>query len=384
MNDELEKEIAKRDGRFKANGVSAELDELMATTHQSSLLYLEGLAKHWYANDNRPIYFDILIENKINGLCYATPEVPEAFDFIGITALSICTIYDLYYRLLSDPRIFPELGNCEHEISDRGSIISLRDLKQNSQNFSCKPIHPSRTALAESLAKLTIRFLLNHEFAHINNGHIAWVRENSSASQCVFIQEMVSNDEELDLKEYRRALEMDADCTAIQYTMNDLRSRHEHLKQHMSDDVLASFLGVMLPESQLYETTLDCFKTTVRVAYFFLRLLDPSQWNGMNIGSHPHLAQRMHYCMGVMFSYTLERPQCEVTLEQAQNVIPAIIQEAENAFAYLLNSEPDFRGFNSAATNDPARTASLNELRASWATMRDSLIQKKRHSAKLA
>jgi hypothetical protein len=121
-------------------------------------------------------YFDY-VENPLLNL-QAAYSRPSHCGYIAIYSAAVPIVFDLFYRLLSHPKVLPTVGNAGAE-SDRGNLglfIDYRTILANRppsrQLLSdLAPLDAERRQYAHWLAEIALTFLMLHELAHITLGH---------------------------------------------------------------------------------------------------------------------------------------------------------------------------------------------------------------------
>ncbi|TFW15963.1 hypothetical protein [Duganella callida] len=385
-NDELEDLISQSGGRFSPTGVSKSFDELINSCKAGISNYVSILAHRWFTDKLRPIYFDVLNGDRINAFAYSSPDEKNGFDFIGVNSIAISTIFNYFYRIFCNPKVFSEFSKTSPEETTKARLESFSDLARTSAALAVQPEDPKRREYASQFACLAVEFLIYHEFAHINNGHTRWLQKITGKNQ---IQEMDSDAQNTDIYLQRRALEMDADSAAVQYLLLELLDRRRQylpIAQYIKSNDISGHL--ILPEvlnrHELFSTPIACYRTTARVAYSFFRLLNPREWPGANTRTHPEAAHRMFYCIGVIHPLAERYVDLGTSAEEALEAAWECVPEIETAFGDLFGSEPDLKAIRSVIQDEAGRIKALSELKEAWATMRDDLTKMKRHGRNLA
>ncbi|MDH5648488.1 MAG: hypothetical protein OEY67_02430 [Gammaproteobacteria bacterium] len=374
MNNQLNEIIQSRGGLFwlegEHNPSTIEIFETITSIFNSYTTFTE---KELYKDKPRKIVYGILNGSTLNALAYASPSSDETpFDFIGINVGTIFTLLDVFGRILSHPDNFPEIGNASLEDAKRAYVPYLSTDIISSHNSLCFPNCPVRSIYSSNLATTALTFLFFHEITHLRNGHLEFIKENTSY---IFWQEALSsNHKEVDPL-ILQTLEMDADCGAVLATLN---KAFNLMKQ-------ASF-----PKKQVEPGMLDALKnshgdgeaatkTVVFSIYTMFRLFDLSDWDILNQHkySHPQPPIRMSWIASTICTIFHQRPAYNYAAEKFIKDASNTIIEAEQACGKIKNMAPDTRGILSVFTTNlhVEYSERLNEI---WRTIRPQLEIHKR------
>ena len=158
--------------------------------------------------------------------------------FIGVTTGLRFMVNFVFFRMLSDARMFSNIGNSAVEQS---SFPPLSDYTTDAEEMSQKGVHTGppkdavRFAYAVDLLTSAMFFVIGHELAHITRGHVDYL--NSQTGTPIISECNEPNKEVLGAawnlpteqeKAERQAIEMDADkrsvLSSIASVKNKLRS----------------------------------------------------------------------------------------------------------------------------------------------------------------
>ena len=229
--------------------------------HRDGLL-LQGVLRQ--IGDVGSIYIGYVENLDINAVAFER----EGQDFVGLYAGAVVHIYRHFGALLCNCTFVPSIGSPDAEAHDPRSL-NYADGEQ-----SMVPNDPQRRSYARLLSRLACDFLLNHEFGHLINGHLKLMKALSGTA-CFAELDAVGTGTFGSLS--RQALEMDADCFAVQ------------------QGVLALLECVnnpsALPESSRcwYSSVDEALRTWTLAIYGLLRLFDgsPTDLDHLEAGPHP-------------------------------------------------------------------------------------------------
>lgn len=135
--------------------------------------------------------------------------------FIGINRGLIATLCLVFDRFLADRNLFPEIGNPNMEVENLPIIEKIKpfyiDFASGVELFN-PPIDPILQMYASDLMMHSLNFILGHELAHIQEGHIGYLNDNNASP---FIGELSVNvDKKLLNPLLNKTFEMRADSQA--------------------------------------------------------------------------------------------------------------------------------------------------------------------------
>lgn len=163
-------------------------------------------------NAGAPMQLEIGMVEDLSFNAWASTK--DGVDVIAINGGVYPTLVGVFRALSHVRTFFPHVGDVNVVEEPGPSPFLASDAAQRAllADFPAHP-DPEREELARRLASLAMVAIVEHEFAHICNGHVDWVREQSGERHIV---EMASgsrsNIDPLD----RQTLEWDADCAAVQ------------------------------------------------------------------------------------------------------------------------------------------------------------------------
>ena len=180
-----------------------------------------------------PIYFDFIYNPKVNAWAWKD----EGRYFIGMTTGLQFMLNFLFFRMLSDARMFSNIGNSEVEQS---SFPPLSDYTTDAQEMAQKGVHtgppkdPVRFAYAVDLLTSAMMFVIGHELAHITRGHVDYL--DSQTGTPIISECSEPNTEALGAawnlpteqeKVERQAIEMDADRRSMLSAIASVKNKYE-------------------------------------------------------------------------------------------------------------------------------------------------------------
>ncbi|WP_421830354.1 hypothetical protein [Larkinella sp.] len=124
------------------------------------------------------VHFDFINNPNFN----ATAFIHKGKEFIGFNYGLILMVYEIFNRILSSPKIFPDLGNVELEHEHEKLPVLTPNFEVVRDQYEEKkyspyvyPVDETRSYYANDLADLALNFLLLHEIAHLRYGHLSYV-----------------------------------------------------------------------------------------------------------------------------------------------------------------------------------------------------------------
>lgn len=367
----LEGIIAQNGGLFSIPANEQDLEfikKVFETQINKFNIYVARIEQELYKDRPRKITYGFLNRFDLNAFAYATP----VFDFIGINAGVIFTVLNVFYRILSHPNNFPEVGNASLEIAPEDEFLMADFLESGGKILL--PKCPVRASFASILAQTVMDFLFFHEVTHLRNGHLEFSRDYLNVICWTEINNEFQNS---DFKRFRQTLEMDADCGAIQLTLNEafflkqsLKNSSHKMNQNQLDAMNAAY------ENQKRATQMVLYST-----YIFFRLFDSGEWNysAQTSETHPHPTVRMCWLGPTLYEIFLHTPTLGYDAMESVEDGTQTILAAEEAFANIRGHALDMRGLISVFSGFPGRSEDyLNELKETWRAIKPTLEKFKR------
>jgi hypothetical protein len=240
------------------------------------------------------IHLDVIDDLSMNAIAF----VENKQGYIGIFRGAILLVYDLFYRLLSHPDIFPEIGDPNRELVRQfhsegtsrhySGLISKRS-PDDQRIGAVLPNDPARIAHANWLALNALDFLLQHEIAHIRHGHCEYW---DSIHGVPFLAELNANS---GLSTHdsltRQTLEMDADAYAATNAISRILSFYKGSKLGV---IQIGQHSVRFPATSI--EALRSWQYAVQFLFWMLGLsFDPATLDTI---SHPFPAHRILLIVG--------------------------------------------------------------------------------------
>ena len=110
------------------------------------------------------IHFDYINNGGFNALAFSTSE---DLYHVGIFGALIPRLLDVFARVMSHPKILPQVGDPSIETTERIDSPPLDCLPKDTVRFR----HSERFFIEAAL------FLIEHELGHIIKGHLRYIRE---------------------------------------------------------------------------------------------------------------------------------------------------------------------------------------------------------------
>ena len=124
------------------------------------------------------IHFDFILDGKPNACAFKA----EGRYFIGITTGIRYLLELVFYRILSDSRLLPFIGNPSAEADDLPPLTGYAAHAQEMYETGMRPNRPKtdpRWSYAIHLLRQAIFFLVGHEIAHISHGHVDYMESKT-------------------------------------------------------------------------------------------------------------------------------------------------------------------------------------------------------------
>ena len=173
------------------------------------------------------IHFDFVQNNLLNAVAFSDSQTGR--EFIGMNAATVFMLRQIFYVLLCQPTILPQVGDPSKEIQSEGPFLAATELELGENEFRF-PNDDQRAIFATTLAQLSFWHLIAHEHAHHSHGHVSFLNSRLGEQFLFEINESASPSDP-DYILMRQTLEYDADCAAVQQS---LRTVLETSKGHAS------------------------------------------------------------------------------------------------------------------------------------------------------
>lgn len=144
---------------------------------------------------------------------------------ISLNSGVISILQSIFHSIMSNPRVFPEIGNSSLEQLSEGKIEYIPSFSWQLDLDKRTPVCEERKIYANFLVDTAINFIFAHEISHIRRNHIVKV-----SSQAV-----LSEKDNYERYSDREKVEIDADLTAcslistyLNYAKTNFNSNHNY------------------------------------------------------------------------------------------------------------------------------------------------------------
>lgn len=257
--------------------------------------------------------------------------------FIGMNQGTLFVIYSLFFRMLSDSKILNHIGDSaiEDDESSMNSYWNSNALDLLIKGVFLKPPKdPVRLAYAKLLSEIAIDFLFFHEYTHLANGHVSFLKNINNVSYISETDDGGNNDSPIDeYKLIRQTLEYDADSGAVGQGWATIWGRLNNLS-NLSKDYRCFYKNI---EDALFAWEFSIFN-------LFL-MFDTQAINLNKIYStfHPQLTIRYLMVSSTMYEYlkkyTSEDFNNEITRRVTDKVINESIKSSEFITGFKAKEE---------------------------------------------
>ncbi|WP_261934624.1 hypothetical protein [Sphingomonas bisphenolicum] len=223
--------------------------------------------------------------------------------------------------LVSQGLLLPHIGAENNIVKSRHFSGPPRQVLTNEIDLCDDPLEDiERDRLALHITRLAAHFIIQHEFAHISNGHTSWI---GSQRKLALIIEMDDGHLESTKGMERETLEWDADSTAITHV----------LKIALNPEMFTidGRTAWKIPNRNSIGDVGDA--VTCVVAAFFLcgayfASVESSLWWDLEPRSHPHPAIRMAsiisaITLNISFRSGTTEKEADAHLANASSIIPS-------------------------------------------------------------
>lgn len=292
---------------------------LDATTRYARSL-LDEYCRVYHSNvtDFRFVYLD---KQKVDA--GATYDVGEKCALICVSTGLIFLLHDLFYRLLSHPRILVDIGDvwlesARHPYCSQGMLsIDYAKLLPNTgavgqRLIDVLPRAANRKQYADGLFGYAFEFLIAHEFAHIAFGHCEY--RYPSSRPCSLLMEMASQSSSTSSAMTDQAIEMAADAFAALTTFAR--------GFQTPDDPRKIARGLLQRGTDLVTTReLFLFDWLFAIGMLFWMLSQDFDPTNVALGSHPPPPMRPILAASFIDTFSTFRPDGE-SKEHLERVWP--------------------------------------------------------------
>lgn len=297
------------------------------------------------------VLFNYIQSSEINSVAF----VYKGHEFIGINLGTVLCLYDLFFSLLADHSFAPDIGTSSgNAVHLPGVVERVRSAQAGAWALPHKdtvwlgaiPDNPKRLAYAYALAFCALFFILQHELAHLELGHLEYLNNRYGVNE---LFERRVHDGGTWACDVSLACEVDADTFAAGRCLRILRRFHAR----SGPPVLHPTFVDVLNDTK---ASFRAWSTAVWMLFFVLGLGGPGLGARCE-GSHPHPYLRYMLILDRWLFALREDPALQATFQTAldesrEDVIPVI--DAMGALADLRTYVGTMRdlemGWNSLIT----------------------------------
>lgn len=235
----FDKTFKDRGGLFQTEKLSKDSFAIFEYYRTRAIKYIESGRNHESLIKSLPnIHFDFIDSPDFNAVAAKTND---GFYFIGINAGSVVVLYDLFFRMLSNPLVLNDIGNSSLETKntptirnyylDASLLVTYGDIDYNAYQMAIPNDHV-RQVYARHLVDVAVDFLIAHELTHIINGHLDYIQTRFGTN--IYEERNIKTISEDDILTIQ-TLEMDADSLAVCKGLANAVKRHLG-EQSVSED----------------------------------------------------------------------------------------------------------------------------------------------------
>lgn len=287
---------------------------------------------------------------RIQGRCALDGQV----GVVGFTSGAVECFSHMFALLMSDPHIFPHVGNSGKEISRPLPAYLPTRADNIAEEFFHVPNCAVRAAFSIELTQMATSNLIAHELNHIEQGHINYLRRNASASAVKFnaLDEVNASIATGDSSE-SQVLELISDLHAVFRLLRRAVSMREFLlgRVEINDPVFTAL-------SRIYLRSEESFYFTLFAVFMSWRLFDVQFWDESKLSSmsHPPIpARQLALIFGVVNRLERYLPGFTVEKGRAHFLGMQALGAAHHAYLRLTGGENDDRATQGMALLNPDR-----------------------------
>jgi hypothetical protein len=291
-----------------------------------------------------PIYFDFIYSPKVNAVAFKD----EGRYFIGVTTGMQFMVEFVFFRMLSDSRMFSTIGNPAVEQS---SFPPLNDYTTDAQEMARKGVHTGRPnddvrfSYAVDLLTSAMFFVIGHELAHVTRGHLDYLNSqtgtpiiseyNEPEKEVLGVAWNLPTEQE---KAERQAIEMDADKRSVLSSVASLKNKLESPE-------IARVSGRHTMECLLYDWS-------VAINVFF-RLFGDLRATGslVELGYYPPTPLRRFMAVKLAHAAVMTAWKAPIEAKDAIRLLRDAAAYTEMMFQ-ILTGQPSGNGVNDAFSRE--------------------------------
>lgn len=265
--------------------------------------------------EGQPMQLDIYVWKEDSFNAFATNY--DGTDIIAISSGVFLMLRRVSRALVSQRLLFPQYAY-QDDAPKYASEFAPRSL-YNARDLDVPPFTvPELENLSYSLFELATFFVLYHEFFHIYNGHVSWMRDNLALS--VFLENDGDRGEIADY--YLETFEYDADLCALQRCMS--------LALNPKVSTVNGIDGWTLDEQTSFGSILETWRGVVHSIFLATIMMSISNRRDPfdeSPSCHPHIAFRMTYIVNSSVKLLEYRTgKSYVNLASAQHAVQDLLR----------------------------------------------------------
>jgi hypothetical protein len=292
-----------------------------------------------------PIYFDFIYNPKVNACAFKD----KGRYFIGITTGLRFMVEFLFFRMLTDARMFTTIGN---PAAEESSFPPVANYSTDAEDISRRKLYTGppkdavRFAYAVDLLTSAMFFVIGHELAHITRGHVDYLNSQTGTpiiSECdepnAGVLGAAWNLPTEQEKAERQAIEMDADRRSMFSSMASVKNKYE------APEGAAMLNG---------RNTIECllFDWSVAVNTFF-RLFGDLRATHRHVeqGYYPPIPIRRYMAVRLAHAAVVDIWKAPIATEESKRLLMAGAEYPEAMFQ-ILTGQPSGSGLTDAFSKD--------------------------------
>jgi len=231
--------------------------------------FVDNIHKNRYTKFKRRFEFRYLNKEQFDAFAHIKRF---NLDSVYINYGSILLIHDLFYKLLSNPTVFPQLGGKQdNELSEE--ILKFRPFIKNKTIYFLMPQDILRREIAQICSTIAVQFIILHEIGHHMNGHTILQKKKTLSEKD------------------RKTLEMDADSFAVTSSIQAAFLTSEHRMNYFTN---------------LSLTNLDYIKLWIYIIHIvFLFIGNEEEYLEVNRNKRRYLPRRIRSLLAAQISIEL-------------------------------------------------------------------------------
>lgn len=210
---------------------------------------------------------------ELNGCAFST----SGNDFICLNKGSVVNLFKTFSKLMQHPDVLSRIDNSGEKYIDK--IIEPVFNDERKLFMYDGPKSSIRRDVVAAMSMISIIYIIFHEFGHLYNGHIRWLRDSCGVKKLKITENEFDNNNFL---YYYKALEMDADAFAACRTA----------------DIIASYIDDPKRSPELYffdsfKDNYDLFTILHISVYIFYLTMSPVECIGSMIDKTHYLPTKI-------------------------------------------------------------------------------------------